>query len=196
MSDHTTADLEAEIEAQRDQLADTVDQLTHKLDVKAQARERASQAKDRATTDSGKPRPELIAALAGAVVVVGLLVKIAVTKTSRIMRHERVNRAAQVVVQDLQNGFAMAGRQRAPVRITFTPSTKNYVFTDRASGTQLQQRDMGFGTEFQLSGLTSDVSPVDVLPNGIGSSAFTVTVTLGDYSRQVRASSAGFVRVQ
>jgi Tfp pilus assembly protein FimT len=129
-------------------------------------------------------------------IVIGLLVKITVDKTSRIMRHERVNRAAQVVVQDLQNGFAMAGRQRAPVRLTFTPSSKTYVFTDRASGTVLQTRVMGYGTEWQLSSLTSTVSPVDVLPNGIGSAPFSVTLTLGDYSRTVTASSAGFVRAQ
>ncbi len=127
-------------------------------------------------------------------IIVGLLVKITVNKTSRIMRHERVNRASQVVLQDLQNGFAMAGRQRAPVRLTFTPSTKTYVFTDRASGTVLQTRVMGYGTEWQLSALTSNVSPVDVLPNGIGSAPFEVTLTLGDYTRKVTASSAGFVR--
>ncbi|MEO8194982.1 MAG: GspH/FimT family pseudopilin [Gemmatimonadales bacterium] len=127
-------------------------------------------------------------------IVIGLLVKITVNKTSRIMRHERVNRAAQVMVQDLQNGFAMAGRQRAPVRLTFTPSTKTYVFTDRATGTTLQTRVMNAGTEFQLSSLSSSATTVDVLPNGIGSTAFSVTLTLGDYSRIVTASSAGFVR--
>ena len=37
-----------------------VDQLTHKLDVKAQAKERAAQVADRATTDDGRPRPELV----------------------------------------------------------------------------------------------------------------------------------------
>jgi hypothetical protein len=88
MSDHgsdRTAQLEAEIEAQRDQLAHTVDELTHKLDVKAQAQERfadvraqaqgrAVDLKERATTDSGKPRPELLAAVLGLVTVVGLLI--------------------------------------------------------------------------------------------------------------------------
>ena len=126
--------------------------------------------------------------------VLGLLVMITVNKTSRIMRHERVNRAAQVLVQDLQNGFAMAGRQRAPVRLTFTPSTKSYVFTDRASGAVFQTRSMASGTEFQLSALTSTATTVDVLPNGIGSIPFTVTLTLGDFIRTVNASSAGFVR--
>jgi Protein of unknown function (DUF3618) len=73
MSDEQTARIEAEIEAQREQLADTVDQLTHKLDVKAQAKERAADLKDRATTDTGKPRNELLAALGGIVVLTGLL---------------------------------------------------------------------------------------------------------------------------
>jgi hypothetical protein len=68
-----TAELEADIEAQREHLAETVDQLAHKLGVKAQAKERAVQLKERATTDSGKPRPVLVAALAGVVVGGGLL---------------------------------------------------------------------------------------------------------------------------
>ena len=75
MSDHDrTAELQADIEAQRDHLAETVDQLTHKLDVKAQAKERAADVKDRATTETGKPRPELVATVGGLVVLVALLV--------------------------------------------------------------------------------------------------------------------------
>ena len=73
MTDPKTADLEAQIEAQRDQLAETVDQLTHKLDVKTQAKERVAKVADRATTDDGKPRPELVAAGVSAVLLVGLL---------------------------------------------------------------------------------------------------------------------------
>ena len=127
--------------------------------------------------------------------VVAILIGIAIPKVARILRHERVNRAAQVVAQDLQNGFAMAGRQRAPVRITFTPSTKSYVFTDRASGKVLQTRRLGTGAEYSLTSLTTTATSVDVLPNGIGSTSFTVTVANGDYSRKVTATSAGFVRM-
>ena len=74
MSDHRTpAELEADIARQRDALAETVDQLTHKLDVKTQAKERVAKVADRATTDDGKPRPELVAAAVSAVLLVGLL---------------------------------------------------------------------------------------------------------------------------
>lgn len=74
----TPAEIEADIDQQREQLAETLDALGTKLDVKAQAQAKAhdvktttrlkiAEAKDAATTDDGKPRPELIGA---AVVVV------------------------------------------------------------------------------------------------------------------------------
>ncbi len=128
-------------------------------------------------------------------IIIGVLVMMVVPKMGRVMRHERVNRAAQVIVADLQNGFAMAGRQRAPVRLTFTPSTKTYVFSDRATGTVFQTRIMDGRSEYALSTLSATPTTIDVLPNGIGSTSFSVTVAQGDYSRTVTASSAGFVRL-
>lgn len=76
MSDQstTTQTLEADIEAQREHLAATVDQLAHKLDVKTQAQERLGALKDRVTTPAGSPRPELVAAATGLAVLAGLLV--------------------------------------------------------------------------------------------------------------------------
>ena len=75
MSDQRTpAELEAEVARQREELAQTVDQLTHKLDVKTQAKERAARVADRATTDDGRPRPELVAAAVTAVLLAGVLV--------------------------------------------------------------------------------------------------------------------------
>lgn len=134
--------------------------------------------------------------------IIGVLAAVVIPKISTHMRHERVNRAAQVLVQDLQNGFAMAGRQRAPVRLTFTPSTKTYTFSDRATGVVLQKRVMATGSDYSLTslavriyGTTTEISSVDILPNGIGSLAFTVKLTNGDYSREISSTTAGFVRM-
>jgi len=128
-------------------------------------------------------------------VIMGLLIAIAVPKLGTVMRHERVNRAAQVIVADLQNGFAMAGRQRAPVRLTFTADTKTYVFSDRATGTVFQTRIMDNRSEYALTTLSAIPATIDVLPNGIGSVSLEVTIAQGDYIRKVTASSAGFVRL-
>ena len=73
MNPKTPEQMEADIAAQREQLADTVDQLTAKLDVKAHAQAKVTDIKHRASTDSGRPAPPLLAAI-GAVVVVAALV--------------------------------------------------------------------------------------------------------------------------
>ena len=66
--------IEADIERQREELAATVTQLQSKLDVKTRARHKAADLRDRATTESGRPRPELVAGAVAALAVVGLLV--------------------------------------------------------------------------------------------------------------------------
>lgn len=73
----TPEEIQADIEAQREQLADTVDQLAAKLDVKTQAMQKLADYRDRATTDRGRPRPEVLGA---AVAAVGLLVLLAVLR--------------------------------------------------------------------------------------------------------------------
>jgi hypothetical protein len=70
----TPEEIQADIEVQRQQLAHTVDDLTHKLDVKAQTKAKVDDVKDRATTADGKPRPELIGAAAAVVVAIGLVI--------------------------------------------------------------------------------------------------------------------------
>ena len=68
MSGTTPEEIEADIARPREQLATTVNQLQAKLDVKARV-------KDKATTASGKPRPDLaLAVVAGVALVVGLVV--------------------------------------------------------------------------------------------------------------------------
>ena len=69
----TPDQIEADIERQRDELAATVTELQARLDVKARARDKAEELKQRATTDSGKPRPELAAAAVTVVALVGVV---------------------------------------------------------------------------------------------------------------------------
>ena len=76
----TPEELEADIAEQREQLAETIDALTAKLDVKSQAKAKAADVKDRVTTDSGKPRPEL---LVGAGVLVAVVVGVLVWRHRR-----------------------------------------------------------------------------------------------------------------
>ena len=68
----TPEQIEAEIALQREQLADTVDELSAKLDVKSRAQDKVASLTDSATTDSGAPRPEVLAA-AGSLVAMAVV---------------------------------------------------------------------------------------------------------------------------
>ncbi|MFC7360185.1 DUF3618 domain-containing protein [Nocardioides astragali] len=68
----TPEEIEADIVNQREQLAGTVDELAAKLDVKSQAQQKVASLKDSATTDAGKPRPEVLAA-AGSLVAMAVV---------------------------------------------------------------------------------------------------------------------------
>lgn len=69
------AQLEADIARQREELAATVTQLQQRLDVKSRARDEVRHLKERATTASGRPRPDLtIAAVAAVALLTGLVV--------------------------------------------------------------------------------------------------------------------------
>lgn len=70
----TPEDIQADIERQREHLAETVDALGHKLDVKAQTKAKVADVKDRATTDDGAPRPEVLGAAAVATAAVVALI--------------------------------------------------------------------------------------------------------------------------
>ena len=128
--------------------------------------------------------------------IVGILATMAGPAMSRIVRHQRTNRAAMVITADLQNAFAVAARQRQPVRIQADEVSRSYQFIDRKTGNILRIRTFyGDTSEYRLTKLKFTPATIDVFPNGISSSAVVVDLANGDYTRQIKASSAGFIRV-
>ena len=77
----TPEQLEADIARQRDELASTVDALHARLDVKSRAKEKAVELRDRATTDTGKPRPEVLAGAAAVLAAIGALVALKIRRS-------------------------------------------------------------------------------------------------------------------
>ncbi|HEX3533088.1 MAG TPA: GspH/FimT family pseudopilin [Gemmatimonadaceae bacterium] len=130
------------------------------------------------------------------VTILGIMATVAGPAMSRIVRHQRVNRATTLVAADLQNAFATAARQRQPVRIQADNAGRSYIFVDRNSGVTLRMRSFyGDTTEYKLTTLTFTPATIDVFPDGISSARLTVDLANGDYSKQITASTAGFVRV-
>lgn len=130
------------------------------------------------------------------VAILGILATMTGPAISRIVRHQRVNRASTVIASDLQNAFAVAARQREPVRIQADETTRSYQFVDRKTGAVLRIRTFyGDTSEYRLTKLKFNPTTLDVFPNGISSAAVQIDLANGDYSKKITVSTAGFVRV-
>lgn len=134
---------------------------------------------------------EVVIALA----VMGMLAMILMPKVGTIMEHDRVNRAATVVASDLEQAVTIAGRERKPVRLTCTCATAQYTVVDRSGGTSRLSRKLGTNSEYHLTTLTFSTPSVDIFPTGVTSADLTVTVGSAGYSRQIRLTTAGYVRI-
>ena len=131
------------------------------------------------------------------VVILGIAATMMGPAMSRIVRHQRVNRASMIIVSDIQNAFAVAARQREPVRIQADAATRSYQFVDRSTGAVLRIRTFyGDTSEYRLTSLVFNPTVVDVFPSGISSTAVTIDLANGDYTKRITASTAGFIRVK
>ena len=125
------------------------------------------------------------------IAVVGLLSLIAQQQVSGTIRRSQVNRATAAVAADLESAFTMAARQRRPIRISCC-TNGSYTFADRTGGTVRLQRSL---LDYGVTTLTFSTSPVDIFPSGVATSADTVTIGAGGYTRRIVMTSAGLVRI-
>ena len=131
-----------------------------------------------------------------AIAILGILVGMVAPAISRQITHSRVNEAAQAIVSDLETALSVAGRQRRPVRVTVDPARRALVTVDRANGQTIMRHGYGADSDYKVEVLTLSPASFDILPQGIATSAATVTVGTGPYSRQVTVTRAGVVRLQ
>lgn len=135
---------------------------------------------------------EAVMVLLIVVVVVGALTPAVV----RQITHARVNRAANVVAADFFLCQALAGRQHSPVTLALDSVAMTSTITNPfPTSTTLFTRHFGKDSEFKLSVLRSSVAGVQILPNGMVNASVTITIGDGSYTRQVRMTRAGQVRV-
>ena len=127
--------------------------------------------------------------------LMGMATAITFPTISRITTHSRVNQAAMVVAQDLSLASSAAARERKPIRIARGADRASITLSERAGGKLLSTRWLGRGDAYGLDSIAFSVSPVDLFPSGMTSSALSVMLWSGTYSRQVTMSRAGWVRV-
>ena len=134
------------------------------------------------------------------VILVGIVMSVAGVRVTGMMTQQRVIRAAGTIQTQIEKAFAIAGRNREPMKVTFSTSASaiQLKVTNRA-GTV----DYGM-VDFKQLGLSNgDVTvssnDITVFPNGFASDTLSVQVLVtrggATHKRIVRMSRAGLVKV-
>jgi len=129
------------------------------------------------------------------VVMMSILAAFGYPRVAREIRRSRANQAATVVAQDIEVAFSLAGRQRKPVTVSYSTSTKTLQIADRATSAVIRSRPLGTGTEWNLDGVTPTGLPITIFPTGTASGPFTIDLTSGTFTRRVSATRVGLTRV-
>jgi type II secretory pathway pseudopilin PulG len=135
-------------------------------------------------------------------IVFGVSAMIAIRSVGDTLRRDRVAKAAAILSSDLEQAFALAARQRTPIRIildTF-PTRLRVLVIDRGDTTaKYRTRGLKNG-EFTLDFMSTSRDSLDVMPNGLATD--TLNLTLGitsasgsQYTKTIRVTRGGLVRV-
>jgi prepilin-type N-terminal cleavage/methylation domain-containing protein len=132
--------------------------------------------------------------------LLGVIAIMSMGQISNYVRERNVSSAAAIVRNDLQQAFAIAARNRRPVRVSFATADTALRVTNRENTVTYMRRGLGAGAGLMID--PSDVSfcsatcsdaTVDVFPNGWASDTLTVTIRKGPYARGIHMSRSGLV---
>lgn len=128
-------------------------------------------------------------------VVLGTTMSMALPKMNASVRQRRVIAAANALNADVPVAFSLAARQRKPVTVSFHSSTGEIRIQDRSTNTVYHRRALLSTSEYQLDSVKISPATIQLFPNGVASSAFTVSLYNGRYSRVITVGRTGFTRV-
>jgi len=148
--------------------------------------------RDRLRSTAGYTLVELAVVL----ILLGITSFISYIRLRPVLEHGKVNGAAAIMASDLQYAQMIAARQRKPVVVILTVATQQYIIRDRANASLVfRTRFLGAGTDYALDTMSGTATSLDVFPTGVTKTTTTFTLGLNGYTRQIRFTKAGQVRV-
>lgn len=131
-----------------------------------------------------------------ALVIVAITSAMSAGRIHDLIIQQRIVRAATAVQNDLEAAFAIAGRNRHPIRIAWDSTTRQLGVTDRAGTTAY--RHTGLGRDpYGLTGnaVAFSRSPIEVYPNGLANDTLTITFTAPNLIKRVHMTRSGLVQI-
>jgi len=131
-----------------------------------------------------------------AVFVLSIISVLSYVRLKPALEHGKVNGAASTLAADLQYAQFLAARQRKPVVLIVNTSAKSYLIRDRANSTlTFRTRYLGTDTDYTLDTFSSTAASLEIFPTGVTRTTTTFTVGTNGYSKLVRFTKAGQIRV-
>jgi prepilin-type N-terminal cleavage/methylation domain-containing protein len=125
--------------------------------------------------------------------IVGVVSTLSAGRIHAIIVKERVQRASTSLQSDLQAAFAIASRNRRPIRISWNSAKMQMDVTDRAGTTFYRRTPLGNDYGFTSSAVAFSASPIEVYPNGFASDTLTVVLSSDGNTRRVHMTRTGMV---
>ena len=127
--------------------------------------------------------------------LVGIALYISVPRIARLRDQSRVQRAAQTLQAEVQQAFAIAGRNRVPIRLTWNSSALQLQVTNLAGNTVFRRAGVGTGSfGLNASNVSMTPSTLTVFPNGLANDSLVINVSRSGFSRTVRVARSGMIR--
>jgi len=132
-----------------------------------------------------------------AITIVGIAIALSMPKIQAISNQTKVQRAAQAIQAEAQQAFAIAGRNRAPVTLRWSKSTLQLRTTNLA-GTTIYRRLVLGASSYGLDTTQVTVTPatLTVFPNGLAADSLVIALSRKGYSRTVKMTRSGLVRIK
>jgi type II secretory pathway pseudopilin PulG len=129
-------------------------------------------------------------------VIVGITSAMSAGRIHELIIQQRIARAATAVQNSLEAAFAIAGRNRHPVRIAWDSVAKQLGVTDRAGTTAYRHTGLGpdpYG--LSANSVSFSRSPVEVYPNGLANDTLTITLTAPNLIKRIHMTRSGLVQI-
>jgi prepilin-type N-terminal cleavage/methylation domain-containing protein len=147
----------------------------------------------RVTSRRGFSILELITVL----VVVGLLASISAGKVSAIMTQQRLYRASNIIQTNVEAAWALAARNRRPIRITWDSVNAQMRITDRAGTTTFRRTSLKQDPYGLIAGSVKfSNATTEVFPDGLADNQLLITLSAVGQTKKIWVSRAGLVQQQ
>jgi prepilin-type N-terminal cleavage/methylation domain-containing protein len=129
------------------------------------------------------------------IVVVGVLATISAGKVQEVMTQQRLYRASNIVQTNVEAAWALAARNRRPIRITWDSANRQMRVTDRGATTNFRRVSLGQDPYGLRPGSVRFSKPtLEVFPDGLADDTLLITLSSTGLTKKVWVSRAGLVQ--